>query len=89
MTETVNNSTYENNSRIRQDMESSLLSYNWTDILVGGIDFDLPGNGGSECWNFMPLKERLIETVFGLSVTTLALVLGNVCRKDEFKSSNR
>ena len=40
------------------------LARNWTDILIGGIDFDLPGNGGDECWNFMTLKRRLFETIF-------------------------
>ena len=80
--------TYENNSRLRQDMDSS-VGFNWTDILIGGIDFDLPGNGGTECWNFMTLKRRLMETVLGIIVTSSALVLGKICRKDEFKSSNR
>ena len=87
----INNSsakTYENNSRLRQDMDSS-VGFNWTDILIGGIDFDLPGNGGTECWNFMTLKRRLMETVLGIIVTSSALVLGKICRKDEFKSSNR
>ena len=83
--------TYENNSRLRQDMDSS-AGFNWNymySILIGGIDFDLPGNGGTECWNFMTLKRRLIETVLGLIVTSSALVLGKICRKVEFKSSNR
>jgi len=87
----INNSSaksYENNSRLRQDMDSS-VGFNWTDILIGGIDFDLPGNGGTECWNFMTLKRRLMETVLGIIVTSSALVLGKICRKDEFKSSNR
>ena len=90
----INNSsakTYENNSRLRQDMDSS-AGFNWNyiySILIGGVDFDLPGNGGTECWNFMTLKRRLMETVLGLIVTSSALVLGKICRKDEFKSSNR
>jgi len=65
------------------------LARNWTDVLIGGIYFDLPGNGGNECWNFMTLKRRFFETIFGLAVTSLALILGKMCRKDEFKCSNR
>ena len=61
----------------------------WTDILVGGVDFDLPGNGGNKCWNFMTLKRRLFETLFGLLVTQSAAILGSMCRKDKFKDSNR
>merc|ERR1711981_459010 len=81
--------TYENKSGIlRQDMDSN-LAHNWTDVLIGGIDFDLPGNGGSECWNFMTLRQRLFETIFGLVITSVALILGKMCRKDEFKCSNR
>ena len=65
------------------------LARNWTDILIGGIDFDLPGNGGDECWNFMTLKRRLFETIFGLVVLSSALIIGKMGRKDEFKQSNR
>ena len=65
------------------------LAQNWTGILIGGIDFDLPGNGGDECWNFMTLKRRLFETIFGLVVLSSALIIGKICRKDECKKSNR
>ena len=65
------------------------LAQNWTGILISGIDFDLPGNGGDECWNFMTLKRRLFETIFGLVVLSSALIIGKICRKDECKKSNR
>jgi len=89
LTSNSSTKTFENNSKIlKQDMDLD-LARNWTDILIGGIDFDLPGNGGDECWNFMTLKRRLFETIFGLVVLSSALILGKMSRKDEFKQSNR
>lgn len=34
-----------------------------TDVLYGGVDFTLPGNGGKECAEFLPLGQRVVETV--------------------------
>lgn len=34
-----------------------------TDVLYGGVDFSLPGNGGWECVEFLTSKQRVIETV--------------------------
>lgn len=34
-----------------------------TDVLYGGVDFTLPGNGGKECTEFLPLGQRVVETV--------------------------
>ena len=33
------------------------------DILYGGVDFTLPGNGGKECVEYLTLKQRIVETV--------------------------
>lgn len=33
------------------------------DILYGGVDFTLPGNGGRECVDYLTFKQRIIETV--------------------------
>lgn len=32
------------------------------DVLVGGIDFDLPGNGGPECRDHVTFGRRVFET---------------------------
>ena len=33
------------------------------DVLYGGVDFALPGNGGRECADYLTPKQRIVETV--------------------------
>ena len=33
------------------------------DVLYGGVDFSLPGNGGRECVGYLTGKQRIVETV--------------------------
>ena len=49
---------------------------NWS-IFTGGIDFDLPGNGGPECLKYLTWKQRILETLLGLGLTLLAYWLGH------------
>lgn len=54
---------------IKADIENFSGSWNiWTQ----GIDFDLPGNGGQNCLNYLSLKQRLWETFLGLFITSFA-----------------
>jgi len=34
-----------------------------TDVLYGGVDFALPGNGGRECVDYLTPQQRIVETV--------------------------
>ena len=33
-----------------------------TDVLYGGVDFSLPGNGGRECADYLTSEQRIVET---------------------------
>ena len=45
-------------------------------VFFGGIDFQLPGNGGQECVNFLSYKQRILESVVGFAVSCLCIFLG-------------
>lgn len=53
------------------------------DILTGGIDFDLPGNGGPQCERFTEPQQRIIESAYGLSCSCLAIFIGWKWSKSE------
>ncbi|ESO83790.1 hypothetical protein LOTGIDRAFT_55380, partial [Lottia gigantea] len=36
------------------------------DFILSGVNFDLPGNGGKECSEFLPLTQRIIESILSL-----------------------
>ena len=42
------------------------------DTFCGGVDFNLPGNGGPECFSFLSLKRRGLET-FGYVLSNLVV----------------
>ncbi|KAI1692959.1 TMEM164 family domain-containing protein [Ditylenchus destructor] len=35
----------------------------FSDIAVGGIDFSMPENGGTDCINYLPAYQRFLETI--------------------------
>ena len=47
-----------------------------TNWVTGGINFDLPGNGGVECRDHVTSKRRIVETIFGTAIALLALIIG-------------
>jgi len=45
-------------------------------IFTGGIDFNLPGNGGRQCWDYLDTRWRVIESFIGLTVSSLLIIFG-------------
>jgi len=50
-----------------------LLSEIWT----GGIDWNLPGNGGPDCAAFLSPQRQVLEFVIGMTVALIALLIGS------------
>ena len=57
-------------------MENATFLETLLDWSVGGVDFTLPGNGGKECLDHVPMERRFYETLFGAGVGLLSLILG-------------
>ncbi|XP_043196316.1 transmembrane protein 164-like isoform X2 [Amphibalanus amphitrite] len=58
---------------------ATMFGYSWAglaDTLYGGVNFALPGNGGQECYDFLPPVARLIETVVAVGISLLYFVWG-------------
>jgi hypothetical protein len=45
-------------------------------VFYSGIDFKLPGNGGSDCANFLSNWRRVLETIFAVAFSCLLIYLG-------------
>ena len=46
------------------------------DILMGGVDFDLEGNGGPDCRDHVSFSLRGLEVTVSMVIFVLSLVLG-------------
>ena len=50
----------------------------WSDMLAWtytGVDHSLTGNGGTECINFIPFKQKIIETVIFVSIGLFEILI--------------
>lgn len=45
-------------------------------IIYGGVDFDLPGNGGQACADFLSVERRIVESIFALAISCALLAFG-------------
>lgn len=56
-----------------------------TDVLYGGVDFSLPGNGGKECVEYLSSNQRIVETLVYELFTIFVFwkMLGTVSIPDE------
>lgn len=52
---------------------SGSIWHHWLSWTYSGVDPKLPGNGGPECLAFIPASQKLIETVFYVTVGVFAL----------------
>lgn len=57
------------------------------DILMGGVDFDLEGNGGPDCRDHVSFSLRGLEVTVSMVIFALSLVLGQ--KFDQGKSSSQ
>ena len=46
------------------------------DILMGGVDFDLEGNGGPDCRDHVSFSLRGLEVTVSMVIFAVALLLG-------------
>ena len=46
------------------------------DILAGGVDFELAGNGGPDCRDHVPISLRAVEVAVSMVLFALSLLLG-------------
>lgn len=46
-------------------------------VLFGGIDFDLPGNGGQACAGFLSVQRRIIESILAVAIGCICLAFGH------------
>nr|CAB3267048.1 transmembrane protein 164 [Phallusia mammillata] len=54
-------------------MVSNYTQSEWFPWLYGGVDFNLDGNGGPECFNYLTLTQRFWETALILSTSVLEI----------------
>jgi len=52
---------------------SGSVWYNWLSWTYAGVDPKLPGNGGTDCLEFISTPQKLIETTFYVTVGTFAI----------------
>uniref|UniRef100_A0A914CLG0 Uncharacterized protein n=1 Tax=Acrobeloides nanus TaxID=290746 RepID=A0A914CLG0_9BILA len=43
-------------------------------LLIGGVDHSIPGNGGIDCVNYIPLWQRVVETVVIVPLSLYGIV---------------
>ena len=50
--------------RLSSPSSANMINVSYiADVLYGGVDFTLQGNGGRECVDYLTLNQRIVETV--------------------------
>ena len=65
-----------NTSDINVIQEMTDYYQSFVDLFAKGVDFELAGNGGPECYDYLSETQRIYETFLGLTIIVLALGLG-------------
>ena len=65
-----------NTSDINVIQEMTDYYQSFVDLFAKGVDFELAGNGGPECFDYLSETQRIYETFLGLTIIVLALGLG-------------
>ena len=71
-----------NANKTQMDTNNSL---DWLTLLLdwsyGGIDFAIPGNGGVDCRDHIPVDRRIWETILGVATPSLLLLVTTKSQK--------
>ena len=73
-----------NTSEINVIQEMTDYYQSLVELFAKGVNFDLPGNGGPECLEYLSETQRIYETIFfpdGWLKTILHVCFNSCCRK--------
>jgi hypothetical protein len=68
-------------------MATELPDFSVMDLLVGGVDYAMPGNGGPECRDHVTRQQRVVEVAIAIGLSSAALILSWMFDKRRNSSS--
>ena len=72
-----------NTSEINVIQEMTDYYQSLVELFAKGVNFDLPGNGGPDCLEYLSETQRIYETILGLTVVVVAFGLGHKLHLDK------
>ena len=66
-----------NTSEINVIQEMTDYYQSFVELFAKGVNFDLPGNAGPDCFEYLSDTQRIYETILGLTIVVVAFGLGH------------